>query len=371
MQLLRVFQDYPSDRLFVLGPKPPKNCRLLGCSYKTLPFGIHRWRNTRFHRLAMSAVLTLPWLRPGSLMIWKKLGSFKPDVVFTVMDNVSHFVTAFEFAKKHRLPLITMTMDEPDSFEKIYPAFITIQQNKIRDVYKYAEKNLCVSRQMTRHIAHKYDCETETFYFGPPDGMKLRPAAESSRLKKSGVLTLGYAGGLTYGYRGAIQNIAKALAGSSVQIRIYSRDKPDWDLGGNLEYAGCFPHEELWCKVKDECDASLLVYDFFHPESRLYRTHFPTKLSEYTWLGMPMVMVGPDYATGIIWGLEHPQGALVGTDPELAGLKDKLEELASCPDKRVTMAQAVGELSGLEFDPIRIRANFMQLVSTKKLKAST
>jgi len=361
MQLLRVLRGYPADRLVVLGPEPPAGATRLDCDYRTLRFPIMRWRNTRFHRHAMSLVLLSKWVRPRPRQVVRVLGGFAADAVFTVMDNFSHYMTAYEYAQDRRLPLITMTMDAPDSFEKIFPSLRPLQQRRIAEVYRYAERNLCVSRQMTAHISTTYGCKAETFYFGPPEGVVPRAAAEAGRLCRDGRLVLGFAGSLSYGYGEAVERICRALQNSAVVIRIYSRDEPRWSAG-NMEYAGCLPSEELWGKFKEECDGSLLVYNFDYHESRLYRTHFPTKLSEYAWLGMPMVMVGPDYATGIIWGLDHPEAALVHSARDLSGLPSALEHLSSSPERRVSMAEAAAGVARADFDPVKIREGFWEFL---------
>jgi hypothetical protein len=362
MQLLRVFDSYPAESLVVVGPSPPDNARKLACDYRTLAFPLMRWRNTRFHSHVMSLFLLSAWARRSPAHIERILGSFNPEVVFTVMDVFSHYYTAYEYARRRRLPLVTMTMDAPDSFEKIFPVFKGLQQRKIGDVYRYAERNLCVSRQMTAHISKSYGCAAETFYFGPPDGVTLREPAESEQLRRPGQLVLGYAGGLTYGYGEALRRIAEVLRGQPVTIRIYSRNRPSWPEATNVEYAGCFEPEETWRRFKSECDVSLLVYNFDYHESRLYRTHFPTKLSEYSWLGMPMVMAGPEYATGIIWGLEHPAATLVETDRELSGLVRNLEDLRNDGPRRRAMAEAVALAAKEEFEPSAIKTNFEAIV---------
>lgn len=362
MQLLRVFAGCPAENLIVLGPEPPSGARLLACPYRKLTFPIMRGRNTRFHREAMSLVLLSRFFRVSPRHVAKLLGDFQPEVVFTVMDNFSHYYTAYEYAGSAGLPLITITMDEPDSFEKILPALKPMQKRKIAEVYRYAERNLCVSRQMTTHIATTYECKTETFYFGPPDSVAPRASAESRHLRREGHLVLGFAGSLGYGYGETLERISSHLDGSGVVVRIYSRDKPRWSAP-NMEYAGCLPSEELWSRFKEECDASLLVYNFDYHESRLYRTHFPTKLSEYAWLGMPMVMVGPEYATGIIWGLEHPQTALVESSAGMEALRSKVTALYLDPDLRFNSAKAAARLAQHEFEPTSIRREFHKILN--------
>jgi len=363
MQLLRVFAGYLAENLIVLGPEPPHAARLLACPYRELTFPIMRGRNTRFHREAMSLVMLSRCFRRSPRHVAKLLGDFQPDAVFTVMDNFSHYYTAYEYARSASLPLTTITMDEPDSFEKILPALKSVQRRKIAEVYRYAERNLCVSRQMTAHIATTYDCTTETFYFGPPDGVVPRASAESRHLRREGHLVLGFAGSLSYGYGETLERICAHLDGRVV-VRIYSRDEPRWSAR-NMEYAGCLPSEELWPRFKKECDASLLVYNFDYHESRLYRTHFPTKLSEYAWLGMPMVMVGPEYATGIIWGLEHPEAALVEATGTMETLSQRLNSLLQGSRQREFMSQAAADAASAEFDPIKVKDRFHGILSNR------
>lgn len=366
MQLLRVFAGYLAENLIVLGPDPPRGARLLACPYRNLTFPVMRGRNTRFHREAMSLVLLSHFFRRSPRHVGRVLGDFQPDAVFTVMDNFSHYFTAYEYARSAGLPLITITMDEPDSFEKILPALKPVQRRKIAEVYRYAERNLCVSRQMTAHMASTYDCTTETFYFGPPEGVVPRPPAESRHLRREGHLVLGFAGSLSYGYGETLQRVCASLEGSKVVVRIYSRNAPKLK-SPNMEYAGCLPSAELWATFKEECDASLLVYAFDYHESRLYRTHFPTKLSEYAWLGMPMVMVGPEYATGVIWGLEHPEAAMVYPQENMGSLRSWLDTLATSPDLRYSMAESAAAAAKSEFDPVAIRDRFTDLLQGEKL----
>lgn len=358
MQLLRVFQGYPSQNLMVVGPQPPAGARLLDCPYVELPFPVQKMRNTRWHRLAMSLPILWKRFRPSPQKISSMLKTFVPDVVFTVMDNFSWYQTAWDYCQKTGKPLITMTMDEPDCFEKNLPFMEHKKQRKIREIYQKAERNLCVSRQMTEHLAKKYKAKTETFYFGPPDGIKPRPPGESQRLRHQGRLTLGYAGGLTYGYGEALLRIIEKVDNIGVKVRIYSRNKPQGTLASSAEYAGSFPHEILWKKFQMECDASLLVYPFEHPQSFLYRTHFPTKLSEYVWQGMPMVMVGPAYATGIIWGKQHPGTCIVETKKGMKKIKHLLNKLKNSPAIRKAMAKQSQIIAKKEFPSTSIRKKF-------------
>jgi len=71
-----------------------------------------------------------------------------------------------------------------------------------------------------------------------------------------------------------------------------------------------------------------------------------------------MLMVGPDYATGNIWGYEHPEAAMVCNRVEPALVNDKVVTLLRDADLRQEMAAAAARAALNEFDPAAIRLNF-------------
>jgi hypothetical protein len=123
---------------------------------------------------------------------------------------------------------------------------------------------------------------------------------------------------------------------------------------------GFLPLEDLWPTVQAECDAVLLPYAFDGPMTRVYRTHFPTKLSEYCCIGMPMLLVGPESATGVRWGQRHPEAALTGTSPD--SVRPMLLRLRSDGDLRVRMSRAAQAAARAEFDPVLIRKEFVSML---------
>jgi hypothetical protein len=57
---------------------------------------------------------------------------------------------------------------------------------------------------------------------------------------------------------------------------------------------------EMWRTMQERADVMILPYS--NPSrgnELLYRTHFPSKLTEYLALGMPVIVSGPEEATGV------------------------------------------------------------------------
>jgi hypothetical protein len=362
MQLFRVLQGYPGDRLLVLGPPPEPDAQLLSCRYEVLKLLTYRLACTRFREWTsgLNALNTL--IEPQIGYSMKLLRGFVPDVVVTVMDKLSYYKHAWALARRLRAPLMTITMDDPQTFERstplLEPAFVSF----LRSMYQDASLSLAISKEMCDYLEEKFGRKSEVFYFGPPEGIQRRPPEDSRYLKAPPNLTLGYAGSLGLGYRDGLLAICDALASTRTTLNIYTRDQHCLVDHPQIVNRGFFTSDRLWPKVQSECDALIQPYALEGVFTRVYRTHFPTKLSEYCWVGMPMVIIGPEDATGVRWGRRHPDAALTATAASTAVLGPVFEKLGDNADLRVAMARAGADAARKYFDPAQIRQHFVGLL---------
>lgn len=119
-------------------------------------------------------------------------------------------------------------------------------------------------------------------------------------------LTLGYAGSLAYGYGEALVALIPVLREVGARILI-STPRPPEKLKALLEESDVvewMPHRadinEMWRTMQERADVMILPYSNpAGPHELLYRTHFPSKLTEYLALGMPVIVSGPEFATGV------------------------------------------------------------------------
>ncbi len=119
-------------------------------------------------------------------------------------------------------------------------------------------------------------------------------------------LTLGYAGSLAYGYGEALVALVPVLREVGARILISTPRPPEklkalLDANDVVEW---MPHRadinDMWRTMQARADVMILPY--MNPAGSnelLYRTHFPSKLTEYLALGMPVVVSGPEFATGL------------------------------------------------------------------------
>lgn len=360
MQLYRVLRGYPADKLMVLGAAPAPDADLLPCRYETLHLVTKRLACTRWNRWFCGLNAWLAAVEPQVAASCRTVRDFRPELVVTVMDKLSHYKHAWAVARRLGIPLMTITMDDPHTFERAAPIFRRSYDRLLRRIYGYAALSLGVSREMSDYLASAYDKPSKTFYFGAPDGIVPRPAAESGALKVPGRLTLGYAGSMSLGYREGIEAIGPSLEAAGVELRVYTRDQHHLVRHPCVRHGGFFSPEKLWPEVQRTCDAVLLPYAFEGPILDIYRTHFPTKLSEYCWTGLPVLVTGADVATGMKWAQRHPDVALTATSADPKMLVPVLARLRDDAGLRVRLAAGAAEVARAEFDPERIRAAFQR-----------
>lgn len=362
MQLYRTLQGYPPDRLMVLGMPPERDAKLLPCQYESLHLLTYRLACTRFRGwvTGINSLNMLP--EPGLLASERRTRAFKPDIVITVMDKLSYYKHAWALAKRLEARLVTITMDDPQTFERAHPRLEGAYSRFLRQMYSDATLSLGVSHEMCKYIEQTFGKPSTVFYFGPPEHIRPRAPTVSARLKAPPQLTLGYAGSMSLGYRDGILAILPSLQAAGARMIVYTRDQHQLIDHPQIINRGFLPPEDLWPAIQDECDAVILPYSFKDDIARIYRTHFPTKLSEHCWTGMPMIFSGPEYGTAIRWAKQHPDAALTSTSPNGESLVPLLQRLASDSQLRVSLAEEGANVATKEFDAVHIRQRFAELM---------
>ena len=360
-QLFRVFKDYPADRLLVVGPEVPAGAERLPCRYETFVPKIDRWVNTRLHQWVnlANALDLVP--EEADHRLEQLVADFRPDVVFTVMDMFSFYKTAARYARKRGIPLVTLTMDDPMHFQKVARWVKPLQRKAVKRIYRDAKLSLGVSREMATWITEEFGKRTEAFYFGPPDNLHPRPAEANLALRNPGRLTVGFAGGLHF-YGRELQRLVPAFEKTGSVLNFYGQKIREFPVSPAVVDRGSWSIDKLWPVVQEECDALLLPYPGGGWLENVFRTHFPTKLSEYLWQGMPVLVTGPAYATGLRWAADHQSGCVALTDPAIGEFAGVLVGLRDNADRRVALGRAAADLARRYFEPQTVRAKFREFL---------
>lgn len=357
--LYRMLDGYPADRLMVVGPRPQQRSRILSCEYRHVPLP----RSTRLDttRLAQAKRSLQSICRVGRIAdadVDRAIGAFAPEVVLTVMEQRDYLDAAHRLCQRRGLPLAVIVHDRLEAFERVYPPFRKAQQRGLAAIYRSAAARLCVSPEMEQRLRVDYGAPGTVLYPSRSEDLAPRPPAESEQLKDPPHLTLGYAGSLSYGYGDRIRELMPELAASGVRLRLFSRDVAGSDVAG-VTQAGARQPAEVWALVKQHCDAVWLPYAQGPEHRSLYETHFPSKLTEYLALGMPVLVTGPDYATGVTWAARHPDAVLTVANDSIESVREATRRLRDEPALRTQLAAAAPAAGDADFDPAAIRRRFL------------
>jgi glycosyltransferase involved in cell wall biosynthesis len=360
--LQRLLGGYPPEQLRVVGPAPHPSAQVLSCQRELLRLPLQRLERTRFARMVRS--LRVCGLLPGPRFRYLApvVADFRPEVVVTVMEVQAYYHLAYRYASKHRLPLVLIVHDLAELFEPVYGWARRRQQRATAQVYRYARRRLCVSPEMCRRLEGRYGVPGDVLYPSRGEDLTPRPAAEALRLKNPPYLTLGYAGALGYGYEQQLEAMIPAFGATGTRLHLYGKDKPSWADVDVVNYRGFAPVvTETWARVKAECDALLLPYSWSSgAQKELFRTHFPSKLTEYLALGMPVLIVGPPWATGVRWGLVNARAALTIADSNPAAWTAALEQLRVDAELRRSLSEEAVLAGDRDFHPGAIRQCFLE-----------
>jgi len=361
--LHRLFARHPADRLRVLARYVPTlGDPLPGVAYRRL---VPRWRRLEASRFNvwMRSMRALGLVPPVPLREFDRLlEGFAPEVVFCVMQHSAYYDAAHRFAALRGLPLVVTVHDVNEEFEEVFPWARRAMRRRDGAFYRYASRRLCVSPEMERLCADLYQVSGSVLYPNRSEELGARPLSECSTLRRPAVLTLGFAGNLNYGYGEGILQMLPALRETASRLVVFAR--PPGGAAARLidatdccEFRGFVPSAEAWAGLKRDCDAVWLPYPRIGGKmERLYRHHFPSKLPEYLALGMPAIVTGPDFATGMRWARENLGPELCASEvSEFAAL---LRRLSGDSAARRRLAELCSQRGNRDFEPRRIAAQF-------------
>lgn len=344
----RLFKDYPRECLKVITNSPiPSSEQRLNCIYSTYRIWADLLQQTRFWKWRTVARVLGGTDLVSLGRLEEQVGDFRPDAVTTLMQDSWVYELAARYARKKKLPLILFIHDLPHGFEPVASCLVKRQLRRDRVIYDQAAVRFCVSSGMEAWFREEFGLSGEVLL--PPRSPKP-PTQDPERcrtLKTAGKLTLGYAGGLHYGYGKQIAAMIPVLRDTQTRLEIFG-PPPSGALAflneatDVLTFHGYAPTpEEAWSGLLSRCDAVLLPY--FNPPGPhhlQYQTHFPSKLGDMLSLGLPLVVTGPVDASGLAWCRDHGGVAVTVTDSSPEILAATLVELRENDRLRVRLARA-------------------------------
>jgi hypothetical protein len=341
--LYRLLQEYPVDRLCIVEGNIAKSQlqnRLPDVDYQTLSVGYERLLRSRLVFLYTSYLfLTAKW---RSRQLNKIIKTFKPEAILTVAHGLS-WITAAELARKNKLPLHLIVHDEWTSFIAVLPPLKSLATEVFGNIYRQANSRLCVSPYMKEFYKNQYGIEGDVLY---PSRAKDIPVFEKphDKSKKDSPLVFAYAGSIhSKAYAESLVAVASILEKLGDNLVIYSQlnQLSIEQLGlnrPNIITRSLIPSNKLIYTLREEADVLFLPMSFEAEDRSNSEMSFPSKLTDYTAIGLPLLIWGPVYCSAVVWAKANPDVAEVIENQDIKYLSDSIKRLNKSLEYRCKLA---------------------------------
>ena len=280
----------------------------------------------------------------------------RPAVVMTVAHHEGCYA-AMRYAKRYHLPLITIFHDWWPDYPSVHRPLKSILEHSFRQLYEESSLALCVSPRMKEKLgSHK---NAKVLLPIPAEARSDRRCPESDRCAPYKVLYSGNIGDYGPMLRQALETFK-----DHPNIRLEVRgDSAGWPEGLRKEMSErglllpFVSRDELdtWLGT---ADAFLITQNFEDKDALMMQTNFPSKLTEFAKYGKPLILWGPEYASGPRWARETGLGLAVD-DRDARHLERALEELFENKEQREKFCDAASEAATSCFSPKLIQKEFM------------
>ena len=338
--LYRLLQKYPPSHLRVvegnLAPSNPSH-RLPHVSYETIFVGVKRLLQTRF----TSAYTSYLFLRGSRIprQLVRIFEQFQPEAILTVAHGFS-WLPAAALAERYKIPLHLIVHDDWPSYAAVLPWLKARANKRFGDIYRQATSRFCVSPYMMEKYQKRYGVTGSVLY--PSRGEEVpNPEKPPNKLKSSDhSLVFVYAGSLnSKGYITALATLASVLENFGCSLIIYSSltvaaiEKHGLQRS-NVMVRSFIPQSELINTLVREADILFVPMTFGVEWRENMSLSFPSKLTDYTATGLPLLIFGPPYCSAVRWAKENPGVAEVVDQEDPQKLAMAVERLCQDPAYR-------------------------------------
>ena len=345
--IYRLLQRYPADRLMIVESnlfRPGTDRRLPGVRHAMLTIGRPRLLQTRLHD--WYARWLLARARSRTTQLRARLDGFSPDAVLTVAHGYS-WVTAAQYAEDRGLPLHVIVHDDWPRLAAAQP----LVEREFARAYRQAASRLCVSPFMAEEYERRYGAAGTVLLPARAPNVRTFNGVAERLQRDAGGPVMAFAGTINSpGYAKLLSDLAAHLARHQGTLRIYGPlTQPQAAASGltaaNIRLEGLLPSSQLLERLRADADVLFVPMSFADADRSNMRMSFPSKLTDYTAVGLPLLICGPADSSAVRWAQANPGVAEVVTSDDAAAIGCAVDRLCRDRDLRVRLArtaQAVG-----------------------------
>jgi hypothetical protein len=353
--LYRLLWAYPRDRLRIIetNAMPADGPVLQGVAYQSLRVCNPRLLRTRFGHLYRRYLYHAAPFRGWVLARKLKAGDWCPQAVVTVVHDHT-WRSAVVVAEKLGVPLHLIIHDDVYTAVDVGPKNRSKFQEMFSKIYAGAASRFCISPYMAELYKRDFGREAQVMY---PTRAVDGPRFDAPPLRlgeASASLTFAYAGSLnTTAYVQMLKMFADVLAKAGHRLLVYSTLSPASAAAAGLQLPNVtvnavVPFKQLIDILRQRVDALFLPMSFTESDRQNMMISFPSKLTDYTAAGLPLLVQGPGYCSAVRWALENPGVAEVVSDLSPAALEAAVARLKDS-SHRLSLAHRAIDVGGRYF----------------------
>ena len=361
MLLYRLLKRYPQERLRLIEGNlfPPRRPEALTATRATLNVGRPRLLHTRFHAWYSRWLLARAEARAAAIP--RLLGDFKPHAILTVAHGYS-WITAAQFAANAGLPLHLIVHDD---WPRMVPARMREEvDRRFARVYRQAASRLCVSPFMADEYARRYGVAGSVMMPGrsPDPAPENGPPHQVARTDRGPVFA--FAGTINSpGYVELLRRLAHSLDRRHGRLLIFGPITKETAAAAglllpNIDLAGLVPAEALAMRLRAEADVLFVPMSFAAVDEPNMRLSFPSKIVDYTAIGLPMLICGPESCSAVRWARGNHGVAEVVTVNDQSAIDVAVERLIDDLHYRVALAARAAAIGERDFSATNIERIF-------------
>ena len=349
--LYRLLQRYPVERLMIIESNlfgPGTDQRLPGVRHATITIGQRRLLQTRLHDWYSRWLLFRASSRTAQLR--ELLSGFSPDAVLTVAHGYS-WVTAAGYAERIGVPLHLIVHDD-------WPRIVAGQPGVEREfarVYRQAASRLCVSPFMAQEYERRYGVAgTVLLPARAPNATIFNGVADRLQTSNGGPM-FAFAGTINSpGYAKLLVELAAQLARHHGTLRIYGPVTPAQAgasglTAANIRLEGWLPSSQLLERLRSDADVLFVPMSFADADRWNMRMSFPSKLTDYTAVGLPLLICGPEDCAAVRWAQANPGVAEVVASDDASAIGVAVDRLCRDRGYRIALARTAQSVGKRDF----------------------
>ncbi|ELS02157.1 hypothetical protein Xen7305DRAFT_00018690 [Xenococcus sp. PCC 7305] len=367
--LYRLLQKYPVEKLHIIEGNihiSQVETRLYRVNYGSLYVGKKRLLHSRLTPIYNLYLLLTAKKRISQLI--ETANNFKPEAILTVTHGFS-WLTAAELAKQLGIPLHLVIHDDIISIMPV-PSWSRAKFDRlVKNIYIQAHSRLCVSPYMVEAYSQRYGVTGSVMYPSRALDIERHDTVQQNYNSSDKPLVFAYAGSLnTPGQANTLASLASVLQQFKSKLIIYASLKAESaaQIGldrSNIELRPLIPYRNLIDTLRQEANVLFAPMDF----SEHYKTHmqlcFPSKLADYTAIGLPILIWGPPYCSAVNWARENPDTAEIVDTPNIQALEIAVKKLIENPKYLEKLAMNTLDIGEKYFAHTNVYREFYQAIS--------